>query len=174
MKKSRYHAARSRTTSNATRSTGCAGLSGPAPVRTTVRQHAATIARAAVFIADPQYTPTRMKKISALAVALLASVTLVAQTPVRSPNRPAGTVSAQSSQSTYFPARFDWQHKRPDEVGMNAGQVDQAVQAAIAGETTGPKDMIQFLTNSFGKEPFFSLIGPVKDRGPASGVITRH
>ena len=34
--------------------------------------------------------------------------------------------------------------------------------------------MTQFLTNSFGKEPFFSLVGPVKDRGPASGIITRH
>ena len=34
--------------------------------------------------------------------------------------------------------------------------------------------MTQFLTNSFGKEPFFSLVGPIKDRGPASGLITRH
>src|SRR5258708_7152349 len=118
-----------------------------------------------------------MKKTAIAPIVLvvgIASATLVAQTALRSPNRPAGAVSAQTSTATYFPARFDWQHKKPDEVGMNAAQIDQAVQAAIAGETTGPKDMVQFLTNSFGKEPFFSLIGPVKDRGPASGVITRH
>jgi len=114
------------------------------------------------------------KAFTLISLAAVASITLAAQTQVVSPSRARGAVSAQSAQSTYFPARFDWQHKRPDEVGMNAAQIDQAVQAAIAGETTGPKDMVQFLTNSFGKEPFFSLIGPVKDRGPASGVITRH
>ena len=28
--------------------------------------------------------------------------------------------------------------------------------------------------DSFGKEPFDTLVGPIKDRGPASGLITRH
>ena len=84
--------------------------------------------------------------------------------------RGAGAVA----QAAYFPERFDWQHKTPDEVGMNPALVNEAVQLAIAADTPGPHDMTQFLTNSFGKEPFFSLIGPVKDRGPASGLITRH
>ena len=57
---------------------------------------------------------------------------------------------------------------------MNGALVKEAVQLAIAADTPGPHDMTQFLTNSFGKEPFFSLVGPVKDRGPASGLITRH
>ncbi|MCU1386260.1 MAG: Beta-lactamase, partial [Acidobacteria bacterium] len=74
----------------------------------------------------------------------------------------------------YFPERLDWQHKTPDEVGMNGALVREAVQLAIAADTPGPHDMAQFLTNSFGKEPFFSLVGPIKDRGPASGLITRH
>ena len=84
--------------------------------------------------------------------------------------RGAGAVA----QAPYFPERFDWQHKKPDEVGMNPALVNEAVQLAIAADTPGPHDMTQFLTNSFGKEPFFSLIGPIKDRGPASGLITRH
>jgi CubicO group peptidase (beta-lactamase class C family) len=109
-----------------------------------------------------------MKKLSILAFALVASVTLVAQRPAAPPAR------AVASQSGYFPERFDWQHRKPEDVGMRSAQIDEAVKAAIAGETTGPRDMVQFLTNSFGKEPFFSLIGPVKDRGPASGLITRH
>ena len=74
----------------------------------------------------------------------------------------------------YFPERFDWQHKTPGDVGMNPALVNEAVQLAIAADTPGPHDMTQFLTNSFGKEPFFSLVGPIKDRGPASGLITRH
>jgi CubicO group peptidase (beta-lactamase class C family) len=81
---------------------------------------------------------------------------------------------AAAAQAPYFPERFDWQHKKPDEVGMNPALVNEAVQLAIAADTPGPHDMTQFLTNSFGKEPFFSLIGPIKDRGPASGLITRH
>ena len=84
--------------------------------------------------------------------------------------RGAGAVA----QAPYFPERFDWQHKKPDEVGMNPALVNEAVQLAIAADTPGPHDMTQFLTNSFGKEPFFSLVGPIKDRGPASGLITRH
>jgi CubicO group peptidase (beta-lactamase class C family) len=57
---------------------------------------------------------------------------------------------------------------------MNPALVNEAVQLAIAADTPGPHDMTQFLTNSFGKEPGFSLVGPIKDRGPASGLITRH
>lgn len=81
---------------------------------------------------------------------------------------------SRSTSAPYYPERFDWQHKRPDEVGMNAAQVNEAVQLAVASETTGPKDMTLFLKNSFGKEPFDTLVGPIKDRGAASGLITRH
>src|SRR4029078_4734410 len=81
---------------------------------------------------------------------------------------------AVASQTPYFPERFDSQHKRPKEAGMNAAAGNEAVQLAIAADTPGPHDMTQFLTNSFGKEPFFSLIGPIKDRGSASGLITHH
>ena len=103
--------------------------------------------------------------------------------PTVAQNRTQGgiaTVSPTAAQrgvqapATYFPDRFDWQHKTPGEVGMNPALVNEAVQLAIAADTPGPHDMTQFLTNSFGKEPFFSLVGPIKDRGPASGLITRH
>src|SRR4029453_6354704 len=107
---------------------------------------------------------------------LLAAVVLepaLAQTAIVSPTSPQRGVIAKTAEP-YFPERFDWQHKQPEEVGMNAALVNEAVQLAVAAETPGPKDMTQFLTNSFGKEPFFSLVGPVKDRGPARGVITRH
>ena len=76
--------------------------------------------------------------------------------------------------ATYYPERLDWQHKKPEEVGMNPALVNEAVQIAIAEETQGPKDMTLFLHNSFGKEPYSTVVGPVKDRGGASGIITRH
>jgi CubicO group peptidase (beta-lactamase class C family) len=108
-----------------------------------------------------------------LVFATLVIAPAVAQTPRQSPTSPRPAATAQA-QPTYFPARLDWQHKKPEEVGMSSALVNEAVQVAIAADTPGPKDMTQFLTNSFGKEPFFSLVGPVKDRGPAGGIITRH
>ena len=115
-----------------------------------------------------------------LVLATLVIVPALAQDRIVSYTfRPSGATAqtqrgAAAAQASYFPERFDWQHKKPDEVGMNPALVNEAVQLAIAADTPGPHDMTQFLTNSFGKEPFFSLIGPIKDRGPASGIITRH
>src|SRR4051794_20865458 len=49
--------------------------------------------------------------------------------------RPSGaTAQTQrpAAQAPYFPERFDWQHKTPADVGMNAALVNEAVQLAIA------------------------------------------
>ena len=108
-----------------------------------------------------------------IALAAFVSFPVLAQDRIVSPTFQRAGAAAQAA-STYFPERFDWQHKTPGEVGMNPALVNEAVQLAIAADTPGPHDMTQFLTNSFGKEPFFSLVGPIKDRGPASGLITRH
>src|SRR5258708_15660218 len=82
-------------------------------------------------------------------------------TRIVSPTTPQRAV--QAAPGTYFPERFDWQHKTPEEMGMNGALLNEAVQLAIAADTPGPHDMRQVLTNSFGKEPFFSLRRPIKD-----------
>jgi CubicO group peptidase (beta-lactamase class C family) len=108
--------------------------------------------------------------VAALAVMVLSGPMAAERPAAQAPSRQ----SAPSTTAAYFPDRFEWQHKRPDEVGMNATLVGEAVQTAIAADTPGPHDMTLFLKNSFGKEPFDTIVGPVKDRGPASGIITRH
>src|SRR5262249_42503611 len=108
----------------------------------------------------------------AVAVAVVASsvvsVSVVAQRTTPPPKAAATTAAP------YFPERFDWQHKKPEDVGMSAALVNEAVQTAIAAETPGPKDMALFLHSSFGKEPYNTIGGPIKDRGPGSGIISRH
>lgn len=111
-------------------------------------------------------------KRTAFAGIALALVTLAGT--VVAPRPAAQTPSRAPVVSAYFPERFDWQRKKPDEVGMSPALVDQAVQTAIATENPAPKDMVLFLNGSFAKEPFNTIIGPIKDRGPASGLITRH
>lgn len=114
-----------------------------------------------------------MTRIALATVALsvtVASWPLQAQrAPAPQTGRPAPTTSA-----AYFPDRLDWQRKKPEEVGMRSAQVAEAVQLAVASDTPGPRDMTLFLHNSFSREPFSTVIGPIKDRGPASGLITRR
>src|SRR4029079_6853773 len=90
--------------------------------------------------------------------------------PPTSPPRAGG---AQAT-AAYFPERFDWQHKKAEDVGMNSALVNEGLQTALAADTPGTHDMALFLHNSFGKEPFSTLVGPIRDRGPASGLVTRH
>src|SRR4029077_18360527 len=110
-----------------------------------------------------------------IVLAAFVIVPALAQDRIFSPTlQRAGAAAQTQARAVYFPERFDWQHKKPEEVGMNTALVNEAVQLAIAADTPGPHDMTLFLKNSFGKEPFDTLVGPVKDRGPASGIITRH
>jgi CubicO group peptidase (beta-lactamase class C family) len=87
------------------------------------------------------------------------------------------SVNAQNSQAVsapvYFPDR-DWQHKQPTEAGMDAALVDEAVKIAVAAESKGSKNMQHFLVESYSREPHDTPIGPLKDRGGASGLIVRN
>jgi CubicO group peptidase (beta-lactamase class C family) len=75
----------------------------------------------------------------------------------------------------YFPGRFEWQHKEPADVGMDPGRIDEAVKLAVASENPATKDLMMYLATTFGRsEPFDTPIGPVKSRGAANGLITRH
>ncbi len=74
-----------------------------------------------------------------------------------------------------FPGRFDWVHKKPEEVGMDAARLSEAVKFAVASENPATKDMKLYLATTFGAtEPLDTPIGFTKDRGPANGLIIRH
>ena len=96
---------------------------------------------------------------------------VVAQRQTAAAKRPAPA----AAESQYFPGRFDWQHKTPADVGMDAATVDEAVKLAIAYENPSNKDLTIDLATTFGaREPYDTPIGPVKARGAANGLITRH
>jgi CubicO group peptidase (beta-lactamase class C family) len=78
---------------------------------------------------------------------------------------------AQAAAHVYFPERLDWQKKKPEEIGMDSALIAEAVKIAIAAEAQSPKGGWEFQANSFAKEPFNSIIGPVQDRGGAAGLI---
>lgn len=82
-----------------------------------------------------------------------------------------GTLPAQSTE-TYYPSRFSWESKTPDEVGMNASAIQEAIDYAKANESTNPKDLNIHLNSRTG-EPYNNIIGPVKERGPMTGMIIK-
>jgi CubicO group peptidase (beta-lactamase class C family) len=121
---------------------------------------------------------TRISRARTSAVLLGASllvlpVFVIAQAQRSAPSqRPA---AASGPTAPYFPERFDWQHKKPEEVGMSSARLDEAVKSAIANENPAPRDLNLALATSFGRsEPFDTPIGPIKPRAPANGLIMRH
>src|SRR3984893_15610357 len=67
----------------------------------------------------------------------------------------AKSLSPATQPALYFPDRFDWQHKKPEEVGMDAARLDEAVKQVIASENPATKDMGLYLATTFGAhEPF--------------------
>jgi hypothetical protein len=100
-------------------------------------------------------------------LAALVIAPAYAQTRATTPAK----AGAQAAAQVYFPERLDWQKKKPEEVGMDPALIAEAVKLAFAAEAQSPKDGREFQANSFSKEPFNSIIGPVMDRGGAGGLI---
>lgn len=78
---------------------------------------------------------------------------------------------AQNSE-IYYPDRFHWEKKSPEEVGMNATDIQSAVEYAKNHESSNPRDLNLHL-NTRTNEPYNELIGPVKERGPMTGLIIK-
>jgi CubicO group peptidase (beta-lactamase class C family) len=70
----------------------------------------------------------------------------------------------------YFPTAA-WQRTAPAEAGVDAPRLSQAVDAAIAGETKAPRDLVMNQYQNFGREPFGDAIGPIKERGVPTGLV---
>src|SRR5262245_62607751 len=106
---------------------------------------------------------------AAILVITLTSLAISAQQRTAS-QAPSGA----RAQSTYFPERFEWQHRRPEDVGMNAALVAEAVKAATSQEISWSRDLVVAHAVTYGAEPFDDLIGPLKPRGPVSGLIVHN
>jgi len=94
----------------------------------------------------------------------------------QTPRRPARAVQPPPAPApVYFPDRFEWQRRSPEESGMDALRLGEAVQFAVANENPASKDLALDLATTFGaREPFDTPIGPIKERGAANGLVIRH
>jgi hypothetical protein len=82
-----------------------------------------------------------------------------------------GLVHAQSEKA-YYPGRTgDWESRRPQEVGMNAESLQEAVDFAMANESSVSRDLSSAILSSF--EPDNTIVGPTKERGGPAGMIIK-
>src|SRR2546428_14169871 len=91
-----------------------------------------------------------------LTLIVVFSSSFAAQRPVQRPALPGPAVA-----SVYFPDRFDWQHKNPADVGMDAARLDGAGRFAIPSETAGARDLTLLVaTNLRCNQAFGTAIRP--------------
>lgn len=83
-------------------------------------------------------------------------------------------LAQKKKEATYYYPDKEWQKKTPAEVGMDAVKLKAAVDFAIANETKNSRSMEENHYQTFGKEPFGDAIGPMKDRGPQTGIIIKN
>jgi CubicO group peptidase (beta-lactamase class C family) len=81
---------------------------------------------------------------------------------------------AQTKTAPYFPERWTWATRTPEQAGMDKARLDEAIAYAVANENPASKDIAIDLATSFGREPYDTIIGPTAPRGSLSGLVIRH
>jgi CubicO group peptidase (beta-lactamase class C family) len=83
--------------------------------------------------------------------------------------------AATAQQSVYYPGPGDeWEHRTPEQAGMNAALLSEAIEFGKANETQDSRDLALRHYLSFGREPYGEAVGPFKTRGPMTGIVVRH
>lgn len=75
--------------------------------------------------------------------------------------------------SQYYPSSTSWTEKAPKSLGLNADQLQNAVDFAQSNEYSGPRDLRLAILESFSREPYHKLRGPTKERGGPAGMIIK-
>lgn len=113
-----------------------------------------------------------------LTIVMLLLVAGVTQAQTR-PGRTAATrdkAAPAAAPAPYVPGPHPaWEQRAAGDVGMDAGRVKAAVDFAIANEVRNPRDLLLNHYQTFGRnEPYDAPVGPIKDRGPATGLIVHR
>ena len=74
----------------------------------------------------------------------------------------------------YFPPAGSWEERTPAAMGVDAALLQEAVDFAVASESKASKNLKEAHYLSFGKEPFGDAVGPLKERGPATGMVIKN
>lgn len=109
-----------------------------------------------------------------LATAAVAAAVLAGAPAPAAAQAGAALCIGPPADDAYYPPRGQWERRSPAEVGMDSAALEEAV--AWAADTAhagwGPdlrRDLLLFLAG----EPDNSIRGPVKPRGPQTGIVVK-
>ncbi len=75
----------------------------------------------------------------------------------------------------YYPPAHGWEARSPEELGMDAVKLQEAVEYSKAHLTTRiPEDPGVYLTGRFQGIPHQEIVGPTAPRGDVNGLVLRH
>jgi CubicO group peptidase (beta-lactamase class C family) len=77
------------------------------------------------------------------------------------------------AQQVYYPDQNKWEERSPEEAGINADKLNEAVKFAQEHEYEGARDLRIAILKGFEREPYHTLAGPVKERGGPAGLIIK-
>lgn len=73
----------------------------------------------------------------------------------------------------YFPGPGgSWEHRRPEQVGMDAAKLEAAI--AFAKQQREPKSVAEVIAARQRQESHPDIVGPTKERGEINGLVLRH
>jgi CubicO group peptidase (beta-lactamase class C family) len=75
----------------------------------------------------------------------------------------------------YYPQPGNWEHRSAQSVAMDSVQLQAAIAYAKEHESKESRDLKKaHYQSAFGREPFGYPAGPLKERGPATGLIIKN
>ena len=77
------------------------------------------------------------------------------------------------TKKSYFPPKGKWESKAPEDVGVNPGKLQSAIDFALANESPAPRDLKKYIYGRFNSFAYDSIIGPMKVRGDMSGIVIK-
>ena len=86
----------------------------------------------------------------------------------------AGAAGAQRQVPAPYVPGPTWERRNPDQVGMDAAKLQEAIAFAKERESKAPRDLEEAHYQTFGREPFGGAVGAFKPRGEPSGIIVRN
>jgi CubicO group peptidase (beta-lactamase class C family) len=84
-------------------------------------------------------------------------------------------LGSEQASDPYYPARRNWEKRSPEEMGVNASRLQEAIDFAVANENPAHKDLaLNHELSSFGREPYGQRIGPTTVRAPLNGLVVKN
>ena len=83
------------------------------------------------------------------------------------------SICITSLHAQYYPDA-EWQVKKPEELKMSNKWIDSAISFAMHNENKVDRDLRIADLKAYTNEPFYKIVGPVKQRGGPAGMIIKN